>query len=33
MELGGGDVRAETEGLGRGARFILGWPKAREEAA
>jgi signal transduction histidine kinase len=33
MELGGGDVRAETEGLGRGARFILGWPKAREETA
>ncbi len=31
MQLGGGDVRAESEGLGHGARFIVAWPRAEEE--
>jgi signal transduction histidine kinase len=33
MELGAGEVRAESEGLGRGARFILAWPRACEDGS
>ena len=33
MHLGGGDIRAHSEGLGHGASFIVVWPKAATEAA
>lgn len=31
MQLGGGEVRAESAGLGHGARFVLSWPRATED--
>lgn len=31
MQLGGGEVRAESDGLGHGARFVLRWPRAEDE--
>lgn len=31
MQLGGGEVRAESNGLGHGARFVLRWPRAEDE--
>jgi signal transduction histidine kinase len=33
VELGGGAVRAESDGLGHGARFIVAWPRAEDAAA
>jgi signal transduction histidine kinase len=32
MEIGGGSVRAESDGLGQGARFIMTWPRVTEES-
>lgn len=33
MHLGGGDIRAHSEGLGHGASFIVVWPRAGTDSA
>jgi signal transduction histidine kinase len=33
MQLSGGRVSASSEGLGRGAEFLLHWPRAAESAS
>ena len=33
MQLGGGDIRAHSEGLGKGASFCLVWPRSEASAS